>query len=140
MTPERFRDIVEAYGAIPRRWPASERAAAETFLRNNAEARDVLAREADLDRLLDSYRIASPTSALTGAIVASVPSSRRLSWAALLKGLGMVGAGLAGAVAGAFLMAIYAPSVPTITDDDDSRPIFTSFDVGVGEFDLGETQ
>lgn len=139
MTPKRFREIVEAYGAVPQRWPAAERAAAETFVRNNVEARDVLAREADLDRLLDCYRIASSTSALTGAVVASVPSSRRLSWVALLKGLGMVGAGLAGAVAGAFLMAIYTPSVPTVIDDD-SRPIFTSFDVSVGEFDLGETQ
>lgn len=139
MTPERFREIVEAYGTLPRRWPAAERAAAEAFLRNSAEAREMLAREARLDRLLDNYRVASPDSALTGAIVASFPSSRKLSWASLIKGLGFVGAGLAGAVAGAFLMMVYAPSVPTITDDDD-RPILTSFDVGVSDFDLGETQ
>jgi len=139
MTPERFRQIVEAYGAAPRRWPETERAAAEAFARGNAKARDMLAREADLDRRLGAYWIAPPDSALTGAIVASVPSPRRPSRISLLQGLGIVGSGLAGAIAGAFLMAIYAPSVPNLIDDDD-RPILTSFDVGIGDFDLGETQ
>lgn len=136
MTPERFREIVEAYGAAPRRWPETERAAAEAFARGNAEARHMLAREADLDRRLGAYRIAPPGRALTGAVVAAAPS-RRSSWTSVLQGLGIVGAGLAGAVAGAFLMAIYAPSVPNLIDDDD-RPILTSFDAG--DFDLGEIQ
>lgn len=139
MTPERFRQIVEAYGAVPQRWPIRERAAAETFVRKSAQARDMLAREADLDRLLNTYRIAPPTSALTGAIIASVPSSRRSFPTYLLKGLGIMGAGLAGAIAGAFLTMTYTPSVPTLIDENE-RPIFTSFDIGVGEFDLGETQ
>lgn len=139
MTPERFRQIVEAYGAVSQRWPRGERAAAEAFAGQSAQARDMLAREADLDRLLDAYRVAPPDSALTGAIIASVPSSRGSSRTYLLKGLGIVGAGLAGAIAGAFLMMIYTPSVPTPIDEDE-RPIFTSFDVSVGDFDLGETQ
>lgn len=145
MTPERFREIVEAYGAIPRRWPATERAEAEVFARSSAEAQAMLVHEADLDHLLSAYRIAPPDSALTGAIIASVPPSHRLSWT-LLKGLGIAAAGLAGAVAGAFLMTVYAPSMPTVIDsaptaaEEDNRPIFTSFDVSVGEFDLGETQ
>ncbi|MBS1165711.1 MAG: hypothetical protein H6R00_1736 [Proteobacteria bacterium] len=139
MTPERFRQIVEAYGAVPQRWPIRERAAAEAFVGQNAQARDMLAREADLDRLLDAYRVTPPDSALTGAIIASIPSSRRSSWTYLLKGLGIMGAGLAGAIAGAFLTMTYTPSVPTLIDEDE-RPIFTSFDVNVSEFDLGETQ
>ncbi|WP_026791762.1 hypothetical protein [Pleomorphomonas oryzae] len=139
MTPERFREIVEAYGAVPQRWPAKERAAAEALILRSSEARELLAHEAGLDRLLDAYRIVPPDRALTGAIIASAPSSRRLSWASLFRGLGIVGAGLAGAVAGAFLMTVYAPSIPTTIDDDD-RPILTSFDVSVGEFDLGESQ
>lgn len=139
MTPERFREIVAAYGTLPRRWPAAERVAAETFSQNNAEARDMLVREANLDRLLDTYRIAPVDSALAGAIAASFPTSDRWTWISLLKGLGIVGAGLAGAVAGALLMTVYAPSVPTFTDDDE-RPILTSFDGSAGELDLGETQ
>ena len=139
MTPERFEEIVAAYGTASHRWPAAERAAAETFLRDSAKARDMLAREASLDRLLETYRIVPADSALTGAIVASFPTSDRWSWASLLKGLGMVGAGLAGAAVGAFLMTVYAPSVPNFADDDE-RPVYTSFDVSVGELDLGETQ
>jgi len=139
MTPERFRQIVEAYGASPRRWPEKERAAAEAFVRDNTEAMSVLAREAALDRLLGAYRIAAPDSALTGTIVTSGPSSHRLSWTSLLQGLGIVGAGLAGAVAGAFLMTIYAPSSAPLVDED-YQPIFTSFDVSIGDFDLGEIQ
>ena len=139
MTPERFRQIVEAYGAVPQRWPTRERASAEAFVSKSAQARDVLAREADLDRLLDAYRVAPPDSALTGAIIASVPSSRRSSRTYLLKGLGIIGAGLAGVIAGAFLTMLYTPSIPTLINEDE-RPIFTSFDVSVGEFNLGETQ
>lgn len=139
MTPERFRQIVEAYGASPRRWPETERAAAEAFVRDNSEAMTVLAHEAELDRLLGAYRIAAPNSALTGTIVASVPLLYRLPRALLLQGLGIVGAGLAGAVAGAFLMTVYAPSSAPLVDED-HQPIFTSFDLSIGDFDLGETQ
>lgn len=139
MTPERFREIIEAYGTLPQRWPDAERAAAEDFLRKSPEAREALAREASLDGLLDSYRVAPPNSMLIGAIVASFPSLRHLWWVSLLKGVGFVGAGLAGAIAGAFLMMIYAPVVPTVIDDND-RPIFTSFDIGMSDFDLGDTQ
>jgi hypothetical protein len=139
MTPERFRQIVEAYGAAPRRWPEKERAAAEIFARENVQAQDILALEADLDRQLSAYPIAPPDSALTGAVIASRPLLLRLSLALLLQTLGIVGAGLAGAIAGAVLMTVYAPSAPIVIDED-NQPILTSFDVGVGEFDLGETQ
>jgi hypothetical protein len=139
MTPERFRQIVEAYGALPQRWPEKERAVAEAFARRNPEVRNALAREAALDRLLDAYRVAPPNRALTRATIASGPSSGVLPWTSILKGLGIIGAGLAGAVAGAFLMTVYAPSPPPLVDED-HQPIFTSFDVGVGDYDLGETQ
>lgn len=36
MTEVRFRDILEAYGAEPRRWPASERAAAISYMLDHA--------------------------------------------------------------------------------------------------------
>lgn len=139
MTPERFRAIIEAYGATPQRWPAAERAAAESFARSNTEAKALLLREAELDDLLGRYSVRSPGSALTDAIVASARRSRKSSLGYLLKGFGFISAGLAGAIAGALLMMIYAPSAPSFIDRYE-RPIFTSFDVGVGEFDLGESQ
>ncbi|MBS1182815.1 MAG: hypothetical protein H6Q99_2695 [Proteobacteria bacterium] len=137
MTPERFLEIVDAYGAAARRWPAEERAEAEAFALNDAEAQATLAREAGLDRMLGAYRIAPAGSALTGAIIASARPRRRLSWAVILKGLGIVGAGLAGALVGTFLMMVYAPSTPTFADDD--QPILTSFDVSGGDYDLDDT-
>lgn len=139
MTLERFREIVEAYGAAPQRWPASERAAAEALVRQNHDAKVLLAREADLDGLLGRYRLASPDSALISAVIASAPPFQKSPLGYVLKGLGFIGAGLAGAIAGAFLMMIYSPPAPSLIDRDE-RPILTSFDVGVGEFDLGETQ
>ncbi len=139
MTPERFRAIIEAYGAEPQRWPATERAAAEDFARGSLEANALLLREAELDDLLGRYRVQSPGSALTGAVVASAPPFQKSSSGYLLKGFGFIGAGLAGAIAGALLMMMYTPPAPSLTDRDE-RPILTSFDVGVSELDLGETQ
>ena len=138
MTPERFRQIIAAYGAAPQRWPEAERDAAQAFVSGNSKAQSMLAQEASLDRMLSSYRIAPAGSALTGAIVASARPRRRLNWATIGKGLGLAGAGLAGAVAGAILMMAHAPSNP-VADDDDG-PILTSFDVVVSDSDPGEMQ
>jgi hypothetical protein len=56
----------------------------------------------------------------------------------ILQGLGIAGAGLAGALAGTLLMTAHAPPAPTFVGDD--RPILTSFDVSGGDYDLDETQ
>jgi hypothetical protein len=50
---DRFRELLDAYGAEPRRWPASERAMAETLLAQMREARDLRAAAAATDALLD---------------------------------------------------------------------------------------
>jgi hypothetical protein len=49
MNIDRFREIVEAYGADPGHWPASERAAASEFSQSNATAQALLAEAAELD-------------------------------------------------------------------------------------------
>jgi hypothetical protein len=64
MTMERFRAIVEAYGASPAHWPADERAHAQAFLALHAEARALVNQEAMLDRLLDAVPAALPSAAL----------------------------------------------------------------------------
>lgn len=140
MTPERFRQIVEAYGATPQRWPEGERTAAEAFARTNPETQAMLAREASLDSMLGAYRVAPAGSALVGAVIASSRRRRpRLSWMAIGQGFGIVGAGLAGVITGAFLMTAYAPPPSSFAEDDD-QPILTSFDVGVSMYDLGDDQ
>jgi len=54
LTETRFRDIVDAYGADPSRWPEAERAAAAIFARNNPEiAAPILDQARALDAWLD---------------------------------------------------------------------------------------
>lgn len=58
LTEARFREIVEAYGAVPARWPEAERAAAAIFARNHPEISGPLLDEARaLDAWLDADAI-----------------------------------------------------------------------------------
>jgi hypothetical protein len=50
---DRFRELLDAYGAEPRRWPANERAMAEALFAQNPRARDLRAKAATIDALLD---------------------------------------------------------------------------------------
>ena len=50
---DRFRELLEAYGAEPRRWPANERATAEALLVRERGARALLSKAAAIDGLLD---------------------------------------------------------------------------------------
>jgi hypothetical protein len=53
MKLDRFTELLDAYGAEPRRWPSGERGAAQALLEVSAEARARLAAAAALDALLD---------------------------------------------------------------------------------------
>jgi len=81
MQPERFRDLVDAYGADPLRWPAEERAAMEAFRAANPQA-EVWCRDAQrLDLVLAAYPVGSLD--LVERVVESVPRSpleRCLAW------------------------------------------------------------
>lgn len=110
MTPERFRTIVDAYGADPRRWPHEERAAAEDWADlHRIEAAAVLAESASLDAWLTSHTIAPPARSLIDRIVATAPVRRppkprtRLWW----QGAAFAGIGLAGGLAGAFVVSFF---------------------------------
>lgn len=54
MLLERFRELMDAYGGDPRRWPPMDRAPAAALLAASAEARALLAEAVTLDRLLDA--------------------------------------------------------------------------------------
>lgn len=60
MQLQRFRELVEAYGGDPRRWPAAERAPAAALLAGSPEAQALLAEAGALDRLLDRTPPLSP--------------------------------------------------------------------------------
>ncbi len=54
VSAERFKAIVDAYGADPKRWPQAERAAALRFMTRNPLRAEVWLNEArDIDALLD---------------------------------------------------------------------------------------
>ncbi|MGQ0676330.1 MAG: hypothetical protein ACT4N4_09660 [Rhodospirillales bacterium] len=60
MTPDRFRELIDAYGGDPKRWPASERDAALAHARADARAGAMLDRARALDALLDGMKVAPP--------------------------------------------------------------------------------
>lgn len=130
MTPERFRDLADIYGADPRRWPAAEREAALAFMRDNPyEAEAAFARAAALDEMLSVYSVAPVPAALRERIIASAPGSRRRIWrrAGLWwQAAGLAGLGLAGALAGAIVFSAVMPFETQV--DDDSGYVITAFD------------
>lgn len=121
MTPERFLVLLDAYGADLRRWPASERASARALIEQDLpELRRRLAEAAALDGWLDAHEVAAPEDALARRVIAGAATSRlppaasrrprrhkRWWW----PGAGLVGAGLAGTLAGAFVVSLALRSV-----------------------------
>jgi hypothetical protein len=106
MQLDRFRALLEAYGAEPRRWPPGERVRAEEVLARSAEARALLAEAAAFDALLDeAARPVTPASdaeALIARITATPQMqlgghsrSQRSVW---VKAAGLAAAALIGFV------------------------------------------
>ncbi|MDF3835735.1 hypothetical protein P3W85_22700 [Cupriavidus basilensis] len=111
MTPERFRALIDIYGADPAHWPAGERSQGQAMA-PLPEHRGALDAAAALDRLLAAHRVAAPDAALLRRIAASAPLARapRVPW--WWSGLGLAGAGLAGTVAGVLLMSALLAALP----------------------------
>ncbi|WP_168790722.1 hypothetical protein [Paraburkholderia aromaticivorans] len=110
MTPERFQQIVEAYGAEPRRWPQQERAAAQAWAQSHrAEADALLTEAAGVDAWLAADKVEPPDAALVKRVLDSAPvrqpapPRRRLWW----SGAAVAGVGLLGGVAGAFAVSFF---------------------------------
>jgi hypothetical protein len=83
MNIQRFKVLIEAYGANPARWPEGERVAALLFAEQSAEARAVLQEAADFDRLLDTAETQPATRALEDRILAAFterPVEQRTPW------------------------------------------------------------
>jgi len=116
MNPERFLALLDAYGADMRRWPDAERAAARALAaQGSPELRQRMSEAALLDGWLDKHTVAAPDDALmrrvaAGAAAAGPASATsggagwRLRW--LWPGAGLAGIGLAGTLAGAFVVSV----------------------------------
>lgn len=73
VTLSRLAELVAAYGAAPDRWPADERQGAEALLSRSPEARGLVERERELDRLLAAAPDAEPSAALVARLMAARP-------------------------------------------------------------------
>ncbi|HOT09860.1 MAG TPA: hypothetical protein PK710_08825 [Polyangiaceae bacterium] len=70
---DRFAELVEAYGANPKRWPEDERDAALMWLESSEDARRLVEEANHLDRWLESAGSITPSPALKGRIMAQMP-------------------------------------------------------------------
>lgn len=77
MTLDRLKELLDAYGADPDRWPLEERMAMLDLLARSETARDLAAQAASLDSLLDRAPLQMPSRATSEALVDRV--MRRLS-------------------------------------------------------------
>jgi hypothetical protein len=91
MNAERFRELVDAYGADSRRWPAGERVAMEAFRAAQPQAESWLREAKELDAWLDGDTVtprdlsrqilgALPPSLAEGIIAWLLPSTPSLWW------------------------------------------------------------
>jgi hypothetical protein len=112
MNAERFEVLTAAYGGDIGRWPQAERAAARDFAKSAAAAQ-TLVRAADLDALLDTYVVKARHTGLEERILAKL--IRRLTMRNWFRfgsaGIGLVGVGIAGALAGSIAIAVLAPGL-----------------------------
>ncbi|MFM0204991.1 hypothetical protein PQR53_34805 [Paraburkholderia fungorum] len=129
MTPERFHQIVEAYGADPHRWPQQERAAAERWAAaHRVEADTALADAVSLDAWLSADKLEPPGMALQQRIIGSAPvrrpsSPRRRWW---WSGAAVAGVGLLGGAAGAFAVSFFVVT-GTVPQVHESSYLTSSF-------------
>ena len=78
MDRERFADLLDAYGADFRRWPAEARAQAAAFAAQDAEAAALIGEARKLDAVLDGARDeAGPSADLAARILAAAPRAQR---------------------------------------------------------------
>ena len=70
---DRFRTLLDAYGATAERWPEAERQAALALVAASAEARTLMDEAGQLDDLLDRLPVAEPSPSLAERILAAAP-------------------------------------------------------------------
>ena len=83
----RLREILDAFGAEPRRWPTAERAAVEALIANSPEAASLHEDAAALDMLMDLSAPPDPSPELMARILADRESA---GWRAALWPFGPV--------------------------------------------------
>jgi hypothetical protein len=129
MNPERFRNLIAAYGANPVKWPEEDRVQAfEQTVPQGMDSQMALADAAMLDDLLDDYIVADPDRALMTRIVASAPAAATRAWFShWWSGLGVAGVAAAGVLAGIMVVSSILPPPPPLSPPAELSYLTTAF-------------
>lgn len=116
MDAREFRELIDAFGADPARWPSDRRdLALEWQADNHGIAAALLADAAALDRTLDAARAIAPSDLLQARIMASVPRPVFADWrGAAAAAAVMLIAGIAGGYAGG---GLFLPAEADFAED-----------------------
>jgi len=111
----RLREILDAYGADPRRWPGAERAAAEALIANSPEAALLREDAAALDMLLDLSAAPAASQELMARILGDRESA---GWFAALWPFGPVWQPVSAMAFAAVLGIVIGTAAPDIVIPD----------------------
>ncbi|NTF90909.1 hypothetical protein G6L46_27480 [Agrobacterium rhizogenes] len=141
MNADRFAALAAAYGGAIDRWPEEERALAETFAKTPAGL-SALAAAGGLDQLLDAYALKARNDGLGDRILTQlVRRSRMRRWFRFSSaGIGLVGVGIAGALAGSIAIAVLTPSVTSDTTVATDQTTTVFGDIGTDANTAQDTQ
>jgi hypothetical protein len=122
ITLERLGQLLDAYGAVPERWPVAEREAADRLLDRSDAARALREEAADLDRLLDALPSEPPAAVLAERVLAAAPRRRPTRvWRRVL-------------VAAVPLAAAAAVTLWLTIDRQPARLVADAGSLGIGEY------
>jgi len=119
----RFREILDTYGAEPRRWPRAEREPAEMLLADSAEARELRDDAMSLDALLDLSAAPAPSAEMRVSILAAAQRSGWRLWLAEIWPLGPAWQPASAFAAAVLLGVAVGISVPEIVLPDPANGI-----------------
>ncbi|HEY0121009.1 MAG TPA: hypothetical protein VGC14_04470 [Rhizobium sp.] len=141
MNADRFAALAAAYGGAIDRWPEEERASARVFAETSIGV-SVLAAAGGLDHLLDAYAPKARNDGLGDRILTRFARrSRMRRWFRLSSaGIGLVGVGIAGALAGSIAIAVLAPNVTSDTTVATDRTATVFGDIGTDTNAAQDTQ
>lgn len=74
MTPDRLKEIIDAYGAAPHRWPEAERVAAQALLASDATLAAYQEAAGSLDAAMDAVPVVDVPAGLAHTILADAAS------------------------------------------------------------------
>jgi hypothetical protein len=123
MNAEQFIKLVEAYGAELKHWPECyQKQASEVLALNLPAVNQALDDARFLDEIFASHVVAPAERTLFESIISSAPQIKKSFWQQLnikawLSFSGLIGTGLAGALAGAFFVSIWTSGVLSANAD-----------------------